>query len=374
MIEIGRRGGHQRGAESKTEVHVSRPDDQGAARRRERVLFDLARRDKSDVSETFHAITEATAVALDVARASIWRLLPDGSAIVCEDGFLRKEGSHARGEVLYARDFPSYFAALVESRVITAHDVRADLRTRELRPYLEANAITSMMDVPIWHKGRTFGVLCHEHVGPARRWSIDDESFAANMADLVSLSLEAGERRDAERLWDTVINTLQEAVFVLDSEGQLVQMNPIATQMTEFAGGGHSLEERQRLIEFRDERGTLIPRERTAGSRSLKGEIIRGEIIQTLFKSNGQRRSYRVTTAPIREGERIQRVVAVLADVTEEMYFERLKREVLAALAHEFKTPVAIVKAYSQHLGRIPEVERCAAPMLGAIERASSRL
>jgi hypothetical protein len=53
------------------------------------VLFELAKRNKADVAETFRAITEATAVALDVERTSIWRLLPDGNAIVCDDNFVR---------------------------------------------------------------------------------------------------------------------------------------------------------------------------------------------------------------------------------------------------------------------------------------------
>jgi hypothetical protein len=79
---------------------VHRPDesDGAVARRRERVLFELAKRNKADVAETFRAITEATAVALDVERTSIWRLLPDG--IVCEDDFVRAQGRHAAGDIL----------------------------------------------------------------------------------------------------------------------------------------------------------------------------------------------------------------------------------------------------------------------------------
>jgi len=65
--------------------------------------------------------------------------------------------------------------------------------------------------------------------------------------------------------------------------------------------------------------------------------------------------------------------VVVLADVTEEAAFDRLKREVLAALAHEFKTPVTIVKGYAQHMRR-PHGSPADRAMWDAIERASNRL
>src|SRR5262245_18260810 len=188
-----------------SEAYVRRPDegDAAAAHRREQVLFELAKRNKADVAETFRAVTEAAAVALDVERTSIWRLLPHGIAIVCDDNFVRAHGRHTAGDVLSARDYPSYFSAIAENRVITAHDARADARTRELtNAYLQLHGTTSMMDVPLWYKGRPYGVLCHEHVGPARRRTIDDEAFAANLADLASLAIEAGERREAERRWD----------------------------------------------------------------------------------------------------------------------------------------------------------------------------
>ena len=92
----------------------------------------------------------------------------------------------------------------------------------------------------------------------------------------------------------------------------------------------------------------MIPADRTGGSCSLRGEIVR-EINQIVFKRTGERRSFRITSAPMRKGDRIHSVVVVLTDVTEEVAFDRLKRDVLAALAHEFKTPVAIVKGYAQY-------------------------
>jgi PAS domain S-box-containing protein len=345
------------------------------ARRREHVLFELAKRDKADVVDTFRAITEAAAVALDAERTSIWHLLPAGHAIVCEDDYVRSLHRHTGGEVLLARHFPSYFSAIAASRVIAAHEARTDVRTHELsKAYLEVHGITSMMDVPIWHKGGLYGVLCHEHVGPARRWTIDDETFAGNLADVASLALEAGERRKAQRHWDAVVNTIQEAVFVLDAEGTIVQANPLGTRMIELAGGGVTLDERMELVEFRDEQGRVIPADRTGGRRSLRGEIVRGEINHLVFKRTGERRSFRITSAPMREGDRIHSVVVVLADVTEEVAFDCLKREVLAALAHELKTPVAIVKGYAQHMNRLPDARPAERPMLAAIERASNRL
>ena len=348
--------------------------DVGAARRRERVLFEQAKRDKADVAETFRAITEAAAVALDVERTSIWRFLPDGNAIVCDDDFARTRGRHTVGVTLWKRDYPSYFSAIAENRVIAAHEARTDARTRELtKAYLEVHGITSMMDVPIWDKGRVYGILCHEHVGPARRWTNDDEAFAANLADVASLALETGERRTVERRWDAVVNTIQEAVFVLDGEGSIVHANPLGARIIERAGGGVTLAERMDLLEFRDEQGRVIPADRTGVRRSLRGEIVR-EINQLVFKRTGERRSFRITSAPMRDGDRIHSVVVVMADVTEEVAFDRLKREVLAALAHEFKTPVAIVKGYAQYMNQRRDASQADRPMLAAIERASNRL
>jgi two-component sensor histidine kinase len=55
-----------------------------------------------------------------------------------------------------------------------------------------------MMDVPIRLHGNVVGVVCHEHVGVMREWTTEEQDFAASIADMVSLALEASERGRAE--------------------------------------------------------------------------------------------------------------------------------------------------------------------------------
>ena len=84
-------------------------------------------------------------------------------------------------------------------RNLAVADVCSDPRTRELRGgYLDPHGITSMLDAPIRRGGELLGVVCHEHVGPMRTWTPDEQGFAASIADLSSLAIEIGDQRHAE--------------------------------------------------------------------------------------------------------------------------------------------------------------------------------
>ena len=52
-----------------------------------------------------------------------------------------------------------------------------------------------MLDVPIHLYGRLEGALCHEHVGPAIKWTPDQRLFAIAIANLAALAIEQTERR-----------------------------------------------------------------------------------------------------------------------------------------------------------------------------------
>lgn len=143
--------------------------------------------------------TEVIAQALGVARASLWLRDARQAALVCVDLYDARAGRHESGDVVHEKEFPGYFRALEEDRDIVAVDVFADPRTSEFGPsYLVPHGIRSMLDVPLRREGRTIGVLCVEETGLPREWSVEEELFALAATNLVSLALEADERRRVE--------------------------------------------------------------------------------------------------------------------------------------------------------------------------------
>ena len=162
-------------------------------------LTDLPPLALDDEESAFHRITEGHARALGVARVSIWRYTADRMAIRCVDLYELETHRHSSGMVLTAGTCPAYFHAMEEMNVIAADDALADSRTCEFAgPYLTPLGITSMLDAPIHLGGSIEGVMCSEHVGPLRTWTGDEKTFAAAVANLVSLSLEGSERQRAE--------------------------------------------------------------------------------------------------------------------------------------------------------------------------------
>src|SRR6185436_11905911 len=92
-------------------------------------------------------------------------------------------------------EHPEYFRSLNDDRIVTATNAKTDPRTRRMASsYLEDFAITSMLDVAILSHGTLVGVVCHEHRGPARMWTIEETDFAASIADVVALALEESKR------------------------------------------------------------------------------------------------------------------------------------------------------------------------------------
>ncbi len=155
-----------------------------------------------DLVEVLHHMTEVDAHTLGVERVSVWRYGPDGSAIRALDLFELSRGRHGGGVELLTRDYPRYFRALARMDVIPADDACGDPRTSEFAAgYLRPLGITSMMDAPIHLRSGLAGVLCHEHVGPPRRWAPDEQNFAVAIANLVSLVIEQDDhRRTDEKL------------------------------------------------------------------------------------------------------------------------------------------------------------------------------
>jgi signal transduction histidine kinase/CheY-like chemotaxis protein len=163
------------------------------------VLTELAQLDKSNLEIALRRILELDAKALTLERVSYWELEPDHSAIRCHALYCRSPGTFSAGGELRATDFPKYFEAMLGCRAIVAHDAWTHPQTAEFADvYFRPNGITSMLDVPVWRRGKLAGVVCHEQVGAPRVWTIEEQDFALAIGNMVSIALEATDRRRAE--------------------------------------------------------------------------------------------------------------------------------------------------------------------------------
>jgi two-component system cell cycle sensor histidine kinase/response regulator CckA len=147
----------------------------------------------------FQEATRLASRTLDADRVSIWLFVDDRAGIRCFELYERRTGEHSEGASIGRADFPAYFSALEERRVIAADDARTHEATRELTDsYLAPLGIGSMLDAPIYREGNVIGVVCHERVGKPRAWTQEDVDFAGSVADTIALQFEGAARQDAE--------------------------------------------------------------------------------------------------------------------------------------------------------------------------------
>lgn len=167
--------------------------------RAQRTLLLVSKMTGDDFDSFLNWCVEMDAQVMEIARISVWWLAEDGSEIVCAEAFDSITGEHTRNARLQRGDYPRYFAALDENRVLAADDTALDGRTAEFsQNYLAPQGIVSLLDVPIRQRGRVVGILCHEHIGTPRIWDSIEQDFAVSLADMISLALESDERKRAE--------------------------------------------------------------------------------------------------------------------------------------------------------------------------------
>ncbi|MBC7173785.1 MAG: GAF domain-containing protein, partial [Polyangiaceae bacterium] len=175
-----------------------------ASYRRHNVALELVARKMREYAEAppeqqVHVLTEISAVALCVDRVSVWLFDEERSSLRSFDAYDARTGEHRDGDELKSTEFPSYFDAVQQARVIAVEDAKIDPATCCFKDtYLDPLGIGAMLDAPVRAGDHLVGVLCNEHIGGRRRWTEEDQSIAAGIADFVALAFETHERRRVE--------------------------------------------------------------------------------------------------------------------------------------------------------------------------------
>lgn len=301
--------------------------------RQNEALVRLARSEKlasGQWLEVLREVTEAASWALETERTSVWLYHGQPSLLRCASLFERGPQRHSSGAELAAADYPAYFAALREEHTIAAHDARTDARTREFTDnYLVPLGITSMLDAPIRAGGTIAGVICHEHVGPVRRWEVDEQNFAASMADLLSLALETGERKKAEaelrrseEYYRSLIENALDVVTLIDAGGIVRYESPAVERVLGY-----------KTDELIGQRGRVIfhPDELDLADHVLAQFLQNpNKPVSAEFRmrhKNGTWRTMQMTGKNLLDNPSVRGIVVSLRDVTENRNAEHLLEE-----------------------------------------------
>lgn len=169
--------------------------------------------DLGDLQQASDLILQSVLEGLGVNRAGIWLFDENLSGIRC---FLLQDTTMdvpSEELVLKREDFPNYFSALDEDRVIAADDALTAPETKEFAVgYLDVLGITSMLDTPIRHSGSTVGIICSEHRGASRQWTDDEVVFAGVLSDLFGRAISARERLDYQQQLEEANQNLETVV------------------------------------------------------------------------------------------------------------------------------------------------------------------
>ena len=134
-----------------------------------------------------------------------------------------------------------------------------------------------------------------------------------------------------------VLDGLSEGIIAVDKEGRITHSNPAAVQFFSTPG----------LINADDEHMRLIPDE-SVWSDFEKVIALDEPIARTLTTTHG---SIRLTIAPLHNDDHtIAGAVALLADITESERLERTRREYVANVSHEMRTPLTAMRALLEPL------------------------
>ena len=165
-------------------------------------------------------------------------------------------------------------------------------------------------------------------------------------------------RMDMERSkLDTIFYYMAEGVIAVDKNSRLIHVNPVAREILDLEEGD--------MGSFFDLKNLNIQNINYFEPGSLSG------MSQKEIKEN----FYNIRYAPYKgDGSRNQGIIAVLQDITEEHNLDIFRKDFIANVGHELKTPITTIKSYTETLMRADLDKSAAERFLSIIDRESDRM
>jgi PAS domain S-box-containing protein len=345
--------------------------------------------------DRLRSILAIAARTLEVERLSMWEFDAQHSLIRCVSMHHRTGSSYESGATLTRDLAPAYFDAIERERVVAAGDAQSDRRTREFRDgYLVPNQIGAMLDVPLLSDNQRLGVLCAEHVGGPRTWTVDEQNFTISVGNLIVIALAEEQRRATlKRLAESdarahlIVDTAHDAYIGIDSTGCIVTWN--AQAEATFGWGrdevlGKHLTETIIPPAYRDGHISGMQKFHETGD----APVVNQRIELTALHRSGREFPIELTvTSPMRVDSgfffgaflrdisgRLERDAELRRAKESAEAATRAKSEFLTNMSHELRTPLNGVLGYSQLLQRDRGLTPTQREALEAIGKCGSQL
>lgn len=189
--------------------------------------------------------------------------------------------------------------------------------------------------------------------------SDDEIGQLANMFNYLTLKLkDTIEEIDLERAkLDTIFKYMDDGVIAIDRGNNLIHANPVAKRILDL---GDELNDRfkEEIIDLKE-----------IDYKDLS--TLEGDRIVDLAED-----TYRIRYAPFRnEKNIIGGIIIVFQDITEQHKLNNMRREFVANVSHELKTPITTIKSYTETLIGYDDLDKdTSVRFLGVIDEECDRM
>lgn len=240
---------------------------------------------------------------------------------------------------LYLRaDLKDIYETLNKSKVIMTQATGLALIITIILGFLLAKSITE----PIDDVTKKAALMAKGDFNQRVDVKSDDEvGKLAEMFNFLTDKLEItlGEISSEKSKMETILNYMADGLIAVNKSGRIIHANPKAMEMLNFSEQSILEKKYDELFEVLNDKLTLEyitkHKEGLIGSESIGiGESI-----------------YNVDYAPFMdENNEVGGIVLVIKDITKQQKLENMRREFVANVSHELKTPLTSIKSYTETL------------------------
>ena len=192
----------------------------------------------NNLDNALEQISRVCAQTLNTSRAGLWVFNSDATQIECKNEYDIHSQQYLAPQTMMINIHPEYFTALANNRVRATSDaINHTGNTAESYRYLKENKIYSMLDAPIKADGLYLGILRLYQKTHIHTWQLDEQQFAASIADIIALVHQKNRREaaltalnESENRFKALAESTGSAIFAFRE--QIIYANNATEQLT----------------------------------------------------------------------------------------------------------------------------------------------